>query len=208
MYTNIFTAKACSKLWLHRICISGPHPHPHHNQQQKQPYSQFAPASGMLTRDLGQLTGLLPKCFLYTAAGFDSPWPLTSDATPPPPHMQITLACSRRHQRKGKMKDGGIVERHAWWKIWGVDRRVWGEQEGNKAKERGPLKEMRVFWSLMWREVEGGYGSRLGRLHPCAEALKHSSLCFSQPKRTPAPVSARLTVTHADLSVRVYLCGK
>lgn len=49
------------------------HHHPHHYQQQQQLYSQLAPASGMLTRDLGQLTGLLPKHFLSTAAGFDSP---------------------------------------------------------------------------------------------------------------------------------------
>lgn len=49
------------------------HPHPDHYQQQKQLYSQLAPALGMLTRDLGQLTGLLPKRFLCTAAGFDSP---------------------------------------------------------------------------------------------------------------------------------------
>lgn len=38
-------------------------------------------------------------------------------------------------------------------------------------------------------------------LQPRTEALKHFFLCFSQPKWTPAPVSARLTVTHADLSV-------
>lgn len=49
------------------------HPHSQNHQQQKQLYSQLAPASGMLTRDLGQLTGLLPKRFLSTAAGFDSP---------------------------------------------------------------------------------------------------------------------------------------
>lgn len=45
-------------------------------------------------------------------------------------------------------------------------------------------------------------------LQPSAEALKHFSLslCFSQPKRTPAPVSARLTVTHADLSLCAFVC--
>lgn len=48
--------------------------HPHSQKyQQKQLYSQLAPAAGMLTRDLSQLTGLLPKRFLSTAAGFDSP---------------------------------------------------------------------------------------------------------------------------------------
>lgn len=50
------------------------HPHSERQQQQQQQlYSQLAAASGMLTGDLGQLTGLLPKRFLSTAAGFDSP---------------------------------------------------------------------------------------------------------------------------------------
>ncbi|KAK1897583.1 Na(+)-translocating NADH-quinone reductase subunit A [Dissostichus eleginoides] len=65
--------RTSSKWWLHCICMSGPHPHLHHYHQQKQPYSQFAPASGMLTKDPGQLAGPLPNRFLSTAAGFDSP---------------------------------------------------------------------------------------------------------------------------------------
>ncbi|TNN84085.1 hypothetical protein EYF80_005691 [Liparis tanakae] len=65
--------QSVGKGWLHCICMSGPHPHPHHYQQQKQPYSQFAIASGLLTRDPGQLAGPLPNRFLSTAAGFDSP---------------------------------------------------------------------------------------------------------------------------------------
>lgn len=43
-------------------------------------------------------------------------------------------------------------------------------------------------------------------LQPSTEALKHFFLCFSQPKRTPAHLSARLTVTHADLSVFACVC--
>ncbi|KAJ4943034.1 hypothetical protein JOQ06_005543 [Pogonophryne albipinna] len=65
--------RTSSKWWLHCICMSDPHPHLHHYHQQKQPYSQFAPASGMLIKDPGQLTGPLPNRFLSTAAGFDSP---------------------------------------------------------------------------------------------------------------------------------------
>ena len=79
-----------------------------------------------------------------------------------------------------------------------------GELE--QRRER-PLKEVRASWSLKWREAVAAAWGRSG-LQPSAEALKHFSLslCFSQPKRTPAPLSARLTVTRADLSVCVCVC--
>ncbi len=46
---------------------------------------------------------------------------------------------------------------------WGVSKR-----ETEQRRER-PLKEVRASRSLKWREVEGGSGSRLGRLRSTAQ---------------------------------------
>ena len=79
--------------------------------------------------------------------------------------MQIELVCSRRHQRKGRGSDGGKEKR----KRSDVDGWKLREVSVSEGERERPLKEVRASWSLKWREVEGGSGSRLGRLQSTAQ---------------------------------------
>lgn len=64
-----------------------------------------------------------------------------------------------RERRRSGLRDGSSE---------GRGRRGWAGREMEQKRE-GPLKEVRAFWSLKWREVEGGRGSRLGRLQSTAQ---------------------------------------
>lgn len=155
----------------------------HITKKQQKLYSQIAPASGALTRDSGQHAGPLPNCFLSTAAGFDSPWPLTLDATLPPPHMQIALVWSRRHwERK---KDGGKEEREwrGWMEAW--ELLVVGLSEGEAVQWAVETPKGSVLVS----EVEGSSECCLGNLWSTDQqwGLKTSLSVSASPIRPQRP---------------------